>query len=320
VRISASELRSLAGRFARPRRVVNAAFAQSAGVQRSPTRRGIVMGALLLALLAFLHLKAADPTLQRFAYVVAELAGARVVDARWDTLVAHAGSAGSTRGPLQTDDAARVQRALEAAAATAETAALRTTVADLQKAYAEKAELLARFVRAAEDSRAALAAAVRADAAVTMLVRNAWQSFPHRERLIAAENLAVRVIAEAQQYTHAPSASSRASLEAYASDLPNAHALPEPLQTGLARLESDVHQLLLLKPLEQTLKDRLAALATSQRLDRLADTYQAAFANALERSDRYRIALVIYSVGLAVAFAYLALRAVRTRASVRSSP
>jgi hypothetical protein len=312
VHISVSDSRGLKRTLALPRALLDTTLGTLSRAHYGFTRRGMaVAGCVLLAVLVFLHVKTSDPAAQRLSQVLAQLADANLIDARWEAIVVQARSGAiAPANTLQLTDAARIQRALDAAAAAATTPGLRTTVADLQTTYAEKAELIARLERASTDARAALAAAVRADAAVTMLVRDAWQMFPQRERLIAAENLAVRVIAQAQQYHHAPNASNRAHLEAYAADLPQAHALPAPVQAGLARLETDVHQLLLLKPLEQTLSDRLGALDTVQRVRELAERYQRELAIALARAERYRIALILYGALFAALLAYFGIRAI----------
>jgi hypothetical protein len=207
-------------------------------------------------------------------------------------------------------DGARIQRALQAAEAEARTTALRTTLSDLKKAYVEKADVVARFEQASADTRAAVAAALRSDTAVTTLVRNAWRDFPQRERLVAAENVVVRVILEAQQYQQTPTAAARASLESYVADLPRAQALPKAVQAGLAQLGNDIHQLLLLKPLEHMLGERLTALDTAARIDGVVELYQRELNDALAARDRWRLALAIYTAVLLALLAYLGVRAI----------
>ena len=186
--------------------------------------------------------------------------------------------------------------------------AVRASVAELKQAYAEKADLVARFMQANADARQALAAAMRADAAVSSLVHGAWREFPQRDRLVAVENLVARVLAEAQQYNQAPTAAHRATLQNYAADLSPARPLPRPVQTGLARLESDVHQLLLLKPLEETLWARLTALGTLSRLDELASALQQQHAEGIAARARYRAYFAVYLIALIVLGVYAGVR------------
>jgi hypothetical protein len=275
------------------------------------TGRGAIVGAaILLAGLLYLHGQAQDASVKRNTDILAQLAGVKLIDARWDVAVMRARTdAGASAEPVvQPGDSARIQRALDAAAAQAKSNAMRSAITDVRKAYSEKAGLVTRFQRASADSRQALEAAMRADAAVSTLVRTAWRDFPQRDRLVAAENLVARVLAEAQQYHAAPTAGHREALEAFAADLPLAHSLPPPVVSGLERLESDVHQLLLLKPLEHMLGERLTVLNTASRADEIAETYQRDLNDTLARRERYRIALLLYSAALLILGVWLGVR------------
>jgi hypothetical protein len=294
-----------------PRAALSAELIADAIRRFASTRRGrISIGGALVAALVVLHLMTGDSAVRRNTDLVAQLAGVKLIDARWDVSVLQARTDAAATGPvIQSTDVARIQQALELAGAQARSNPLRATITDLKKAYVEKADVVARLEKAAADSRDALEAAMRADAAVTTLVRGAWRDFPQRERLVAAESLVSRVLAEVQQYHHAPSALHRAALEGYAGDLPRAQSLPRPVQDALSRLESDVHKILLLKPLEQMLGERLTVLNTGMRVDQLSEVFQRDLAEALARRDRYRIALVVYSLALIAFLAYLGLRA-----------
>lgn len=283
-----------------------------------PSRTRALIAAVLLALFVFLHLRADDADAQRYTAVLAQLASVKLVDARWDIAVLRSRSIASTERVVQPRDVAAIQHALEAAYSGARSNALRSSIEELRRAYEEKADLVTRYQQASADSSSALAAAMRADAAVGTLIRNAWRDFPQRERLVAAENLVARVLAEAQQYQHSPSAASRAALEAAAVDLPRAHSLPRPVESALARLESDVHQLLLLKPLEQMLGDRLTVLSTATRIDELAETYQRQLTDALRTRGRYRTALLVYTVLLLALSAAVARRMYRRYALLKA--
>jgi hypothetical protein len=274
-------------------------------------RGAVVIAGVLVALLVLLHARADDDDTQRYTGVLAQLAAVKLVDARWDVAVLRSRSDpdASTERVVQPRDVTRIQRALDLAYANARSNAMRVSIEALKKSYLEKSDLVTRFQQASADARQALDAAMRADAAVSTLVRTAWREFPDRERLVAAENLVARVLAEAQQYHRAPTSASRAALESAAVDLPRAHSLPRPVQAALARLESDVDQVLLLKPLEQMLGERLTVLNTGARADELAETYQRHLADALDERSHYRIALLAYSVLLLIAAGFAARRA-----------
>jgi hypothetical protein len=274
-------------------------------------RASAFIAGILVAGLVFLHFLADDSDSQRNAEVLAQLASVKLTDARWDVAVLRAKTTGVAERVVQARDVARIQRTLEAAYAYAHSNALRASIEELKKAYEEKADLVTRYQQASVDAKQALDAAMRADAAMGTLVRNAWRDFPERDRLVAAENLVARVLAEAQQYHHSPNSASRTALEGAAVDLPRAHSLPRPIETALARLESDVHQVLLLKPLEQMLGDRLTILNTAARIDELAETYQRQLDDALLARGRYRAALLAYSMVLLVIAAIVARRIYR---------
>ena len=274
-------------------------------------RASAFIAGILVAGLVFLHLLADDSDSQKNAEVLAQLASVKLTDARWDVAVLRARTTGVAERVVQARDVARIQRTLEAAYANARSNALRSGIEELRKAYEEKADLVTRYQQASVDAKQALDAAMRADAAMGTLVRTAWRDFTDRDRLVAAENLVARVLAEAQQYHHSPNAASRAALEGAAVDLPRAHSLPRAIETALARLESDVHQVLLLKPLEQMLGDRLTVLNTAARIDELAETYQRQLDDALAARSRYRMALLIYSIALLVIAAVVARRLYR---------
>jgi hypothetical protein len=304
VRISVSELTLLKLAVRLPPAMLDYEAASAAVRRHAFTRRGIAAWACVLLIgLMLLHWKAADPTVKRHSELVAQLAGLKLIDARWDAAAIRmrTGVALPGRITVQDGDTVQVQRTLDAVAAEAKTTALRTEIAELKKAYVEKADVVARFEKSA---------ALRADAAITRLVRDSWRDFPQRERLVAAENLVLRVMAEAHQYHHAPTAAARASLESSAGELARPKTLPKPLQPAIARLESDIHQLLLLKPLEQMLGERLVTLDTGRRVDALADLHQRELADALARRDRWRIALIVYTALLAILAIYLGIRAI----------
>jgi hypothetical protein len=79
-----------------------------------------------------------------------------------------------------------------------------------------------------------------------------------------------------------------------------------------------VHQVLLLKPLEQMLGDRLDVLSTATRIDELAETYQRQLADALRTRGRYRTVLVVYSVLLLVLAGIAARRMYRRYAVLKA--
>jgi hypothetical protein len=280
---------------------------------RVTTRSAWLIGIVLAVVLVILHAGAQDAGVRRYSEILAQLSVVKLMDARWDVAVlkSKSGIGEPAATSVQSRDATRIQRALEAALAEAKSNALRSSISELKEAYSEKADLVTRYQQASANSRNALEAAMRADGAAGNLVRNAWGDYPQRDRLVAAENLVARVLAEAQQYHHAPNAAHRGALQSAAADLPSAHSLPGPLEAALSRLDSDVNQLLLLKPLEQMLAERLVVLDTAARADALAETFQRDLADALVLRTRYLVALFVYVAALLVAGGMLLARSVR---------
>ena len=287
-------------------------LAVAAKIRESPVIAAAIAGLVLLGALGILFAKTQDAGAKRQAEALAQLALAKAIDTRWDIAVLEARS--DARAPhapiMEANELTQIETALDAAARALPTRVFQAGIGELKKSYADKAELLARFAQANGDARQALTAAMRADAAVGALVRAAWREFPQRERLVAAENLVGKVLAQAQAYDRAPTTEQRTALQGHTAELASAHTLPRGVQAGLARLESDVHQLLLLKPLEQTLWERLAALATRARLDETAAILHRKQVEEAAGRERYRVYLLLYVFTLLVAAAYAASRLV----------
>src|SRR5690242_12388807 len=122
-------------------------------------RASAFIAGVLAAGLVFLHLLADDATSQRNAEVLAQLAGVKLTDARWDVAVLRAKASGTAERVVQARDVARIQRTLEAAYANAHSNALRAGIEELRKAYEEKADLVTRYQQASVDAKQALDAA-----------------------------------------------------------------------------------------------------------------------------------------------------------------
>jgi hypothetical protein len=292
--------------------LIDRAFGLAARVLPSSRPVAVALVTFVLGtLLIFLYLKTQDYGAGREIEALTALGVARSIDTRWElsALQARGEPVDPNRPVVEAEDLARIHEALDAAARVISSRAVRATTRDLRQAYADKAQLVARFMQANADARQALAAAMRADATLSSLVHSAWREFPQRERLIAIESLVARVLAEAQQYNQAPTAAHRARLQNHAADLSPSRPLPRPVQAGLARLESDVHQMLLLKPLEETLWLRLTALGTLTRLDELASALQQQHAEATLTRARYRAYFAVYVIVLIVLGAILGFRA-----------
>jgi hypothetical protein len=269
-------------------------------------------GLLALGVLFFLYAKTQDYDARRESEVLGQLLNAKAIDIRWDIAVAEARADMAPRATaVQPDDLEKIDLALDAAARDIPTRVMQVTVADLKRAYAVKAELVRQYVPAAEDARQALAAAMRADALTGTQVRAAWREFPQRERLVAAENLVARALAEAQAYNRTPTTEHRAALQTYAADLARLHDLPRPIEATLSRLEADIHRLLLLKPLVQTMDGRFATLATGGYMEELTALVQRKQLDGVTSRAKYRGYLAAYLFLVCIAGMYAGVRLLR---------
>lgn len=259
-------------------------------------------------MLLVLYVKTQDFDTVRHARLLAQLVDARKIDTRWSNFILETRQTGPSTDPVAAEDLPQVIAALDAMESAFQTRVMQATVADLRKAYTEKAELVARIADSNVGMRQALANAMRADTAVAAQVRTSWREFSQRDRLVAAENLVARTLAEAQAYAVAPGDDRRAALLGFAGDLRRTRGLPPGFEGPLSKLEADVHQLLLLRPLVQTMEARLVRLGTSGRLDELIDLVQRNQLDAAAARARYRTYLFGYAALLLALGAYAAIR------------
>lgn len=274
------------------------------------------LGGLLLAgVLVFLYVNSQDYGARREGDVLAQLVSAKSIETRWDIAVAEARADLPARSaPVQPDDVVQIVGALDAAAREIPTRVMQATIADLKKTYAEKAELVGQYVAATADARQALAAAMRADSLIGQQVRAAWREFPQRERLVAVENIVARSLAQAQAYNRTPTPEHRSSLQGYAADIARLHDLPRPIEATLARLGADLHQLLLLKPLVQTIDGRFAAFATGGYIEEVTALVQRKHREGAARRATFRTYFLAY---LALLLAGAGYTIVRVRSRIR---
>jgi hypothetical protein len=284
-------------------------------------RRSAFIASALAALLIFVFARALPGGFSAEADLLGRLAAIRTLDARWDAAILKP-RAGGPASALVTPDESELE-ALQAtltAAASVARGRFKAEADALRHAFIEKSDLATRFAEAHENARDALAASMRAEAAVAGLVRAAWSTHPDRERLIAAENLVALVLSQAQQYHHTPAPLTRSTLEEHVLDLRHATGLPPPLEAALARLETDIHRLLLVKPLERMLFERLLALDTGTRLDALTQALHARVAAGLARQSAYRTYLALLLIALAPVAVGLTARAARRARTRRRDP
>jgi len=271
-----------------------------------------VAAALLVGTLGFLYYKSQATGLKRHHDVLTLLRELKRIDARWDIEVFRA--RGELR-PVTVPSAdyrvmvARLQEDLAAAAREIESPALRDGLPGLRATLVQKADLVEKFKKADTATKHALADVLRADTEFPGLVRGAWQDFPDRDRLVAAESAVVQVLAQAQRYYLSPTDSQRANLESLIADLKaSASRLPPALASGLARLEGHVQQLLGAMPVERQLFAKLAFLTAGPRIDSLTLAFSNELSAQLESRELYRVYLAAFAGALLILIAYLIAR------------
>ena len=271
-----------------------------------------VGAALLVALLGYLYLKTHGADVKRKNEVLTLLRELKEIDVRWDMdlwrmrteFKAPPAAIPDTKTML-----ARVQRDLTSAAQGLNSPELANGLTDLQKAFAQKAEMVDKYRKASDAAKLALSQIMSADMEIAGLVRGSWQDFRERERLVAAESTAIQIIAEGQRYYFAPSETQRKHVEAVMTDLrQSASRLPQALRDGLARLDGHVQELLDAKPVEQELFDKLSFLTAGPRVDGLTAAMSRDLEATLSSQDVYRAYLVAYSGALLILLGYLATR------------
>jgi two-component system NtrC family sensor kinase len=267
---------------------------------------------VLAAILAFLYFKTQGADIKRQNEVLALLHQLKEIDSRWDVEILRSRSEFEPPPAAAPDHGAtlaRVRRELAAAGEGLASPVLQRGLPDLGTALSRKAEMVGQFKKANAASKAALARVLEDDAEIAALVRGSWQDFRERDRLVAAENAAVHLIAEAQRYYFTPTEAQRRLVETVAADLRKAGTrLPGPLRDGLARLDGHVQALLGAKPVEDGLYQKLSFITAGPRIASLTTGFSRELEGALADQEFYRAYLVAYSGALLILLAYLATR------------
>ena len=234
----------------------------------------------------------------------------KAIDARWDVELMRARIELVPPPSAAMDYAsalARIQQGLTASAQDVKSPLLDRELPGLNKAFAEKADLVAQFRKASDAAQQALKLVMGAEAEFAGLVRASWRDFPDRERLIALENMVILLLADAQKYYFAPTAAQRKNVEALVADLRDAAPrLPAAITSGIARLDSNIQELLRAKPAEEMLFNTLALHTAGPRVDRLTHAFHNDVGQMLTRGEVYRVYLMTCLGALLILIGYLA--------------
>lgn len=280
--------------------------------------RGALVAVAVLALATisgFLYFKSPGGDIRMHTEVLGYFRELKAIDARWDVELMRARSE-FVPPPSATVDytsaLARIGQGLAASAQAAKSPLLERELPGLNKAFAEKTDLVAQFRKASDAAKQALKLVMAAEANFAGLVRASWRDFPDRERLVALENMVTLLLAEAQRYYFAPTAAQRKNVEALIADLRDAAPrLPPALTSGIARLDSDMQELLRAKPAEESLFNTLALHTAGPRVDSLTHAFNSELAQTLASRELYRVYLATCLGALLILISHLALRLIR---------
>ena len=263
----------------------------------------------LAAIAAFLFFKTRGVDIGKQNEALGYFRELKAIDARWDVelMRARIEFAPPLSAAMDFPSAlARIRQGLAASAQDVKSPLLERGLPDLNKAFAEKADLVAQFRKASAAAKQALRRVMGAEAEFAGLVRASWRDFPDRERLVAMENVVILLLAEAQKYYFAPTAAQRKNVEALVADLRDAAPrLPPALTSGIARLDSNIQELLRATPAEDTLFNKLALHSAGPRVDSLAHAFNHEVGQTLASRELYRVYLMTCSGALLILIGYL---------------
>jgi len=275
--------------------------------------RGALLAVAMLTLAtisAFLYFKSPAVDIGKYNEVLGFFRELKAIDARWDVEVLRARIefvSPPSAGTDHTAALARFRQGLTALAQDVRSPLLEGELPGLNKAVAEKADLVAQFRKASGAAKQALKLVMGAEAEFAGLVRASWRDFPDRERLVALENMVILLLADAQKYHFAPTAAQRKNVEALVADLRDAAPrLPPALTSGIARLDSNVQELLRAKPTEDTLFNKLAWHTAGPRVDSLTHAVNGELEQMLASRELYRVYLMSCLSALLILIGYLA--------------
>ena len=273
---------------------------------------------ILAAVLGFLYFKTQAVDIKRQNEVLTALRDLKEIDSRWDVdvLRARTETEPSTTPPVDYMPALeRVRRVLTTAAEQLRSPVLERNVPELNKAFAQKTEVVGRFRKAHTDAVKSLAAIMSADNDVSGLIRGSWQLVNPRERLVAIESGVAQLLAESQRFYLLPTDASRKAIEAQCADLAKASApMPAALNERIARLNQEALALLESAKTSHDDYTRLTFLSAGPRVDSVTNAFNTELEATLAERELYRVYLFTYSGALLVMIGYLVARLVKSYA------
>lgn len=273
----------------------------------------VVPSALLIAALAFLYLKTEAIDLREKNEILTLLRELKEIDSRWDVDVLRARSelAAPSRAPL--DRAQRAAQALDRLARAAQStnsSALDQGLADLRKAFAQKAERVEAFGRESTAARRALQAELAVTTEAAAWARDARLTGPGRkERVALAETTARELDASLLRYHYLPNDAQRRAVDAAAAEfVAAAGVLPAVLGNVAGKIAAGLQDLYRHRPAEERLYAKLAFLTAGPRVDALTGAFNREVEQTLAEKERFRVYLIYYALALLILIGYLGAR------------
>lgn len=288
-------------------------WAHAAGGARGATVSVAVLA--LAAMSAFFYFRIGTVDIRKQYEVLGYFRELKAIDTRWDIEVLRARIEfvpPPSAAMDYTSALARIRQGLAASAQDGKSPLLARGLPDLNKAFAEKADLVEQFRKASAAAKQALKLVMGAEAEFAGLVRASWRDFPDRERLIALENMVILLLADAQKYYFEPTETQRKNVDALVADMRDAAPrLPPALTSGIARLDTNIQELLRAKVAEDSPFNRLALHTAGPRIDSLTHAFNGELEQTLAGQEVYRVYLATCLGALLILIGYLALRLIR---------
>jgi len=273
----------------------------------------VVLSALLIGALAFLYLKTEAIDLREKNEILTLLRELKEIDSRWDVDVLRARSelAPASRAPL--DRAQRSGQALDRLARAAQSTrsgALDQGLAELRKAFEQKAELVGAFMRESTAARRALQAGLSATAEAAAWAGEARRTGPRqKERAALAETAASELNASLLRYHHLPNEAQRRAVDAAAAEfIAAAGILPAVLGDVAGKVAGELQALYRHRPAEEGLYAKLEFLTAGPRVDALTGAFNREVEQTLAKKEQFRVYLVYYALALLILIGYLGAR------------
>jgi two-component system sensor histidine kinase/response regulator len=277
---------------------------------------GALVAAALVGVLVFLYMKTHAVNTERHADLVDSLRRLKQLDAEWsiDVLKCRVGLHNNydpLTQPLVT--MMQIQDSVARLAGADRPSAGGAAVAEMQKALAEKIDLVDQFKAQNAILKNSLRYLPTAIDVSRQAIREERKAQPARADRLALLDLQLgQAFEDTLKYDLLPDASTAQQIGAVLAEIEVRQGdHPAGLAESVAAIVNHVRSILRQRSVEVDLLSRISAAPTAQRIDSLTAVIDEQLQLALAASDRYRVILVIYSALLLAVLAYVGFRLVK---------